>query len=222
MANESRFGRPVAPSSFALRVLRIAEEQSVKVLTLSDCYGGISTHYQGGKKGTGRSIYCKPGECPTTIHNIPPTWKGYFAGLVWDAAVSKWAPWCVELTEWAELDMRGRYQRGQVWMMERKPRPDRQQQPLTCRLVEERDPHDVPPAFDYRPVLLHVYHITKICCDVPNPMPPRVMVEFHELAAPLSDIGQVPLDKPMDLEAFRRLRREHEAKERQQTTNGTH
>lgn len=205
MTHESRLPLPHAPNSVALRLLRLAEDQSVRVLTLSACYGGLLTHYH--KK---RSCYCSGEDCPAYLHAINPTWKGYFSGLAWDQGAGKWIPWVVEMTEWCELDLRDRYARGQVWEFSRKDKEGKGKKPLTARLVESRDSRELPTAFDYRPVLLHVYHQQKISLETPNPMPARAVVEIPELAAPFKEIGKMPAEKRMDHSEWERLRREAE------------
>ena len=103
-------------------------------------------------------------------------WRGYFAGEQLDAAQRIWLPCVWELTEHSELDLRDRYERGQVWAFERPAVHGKKHPPVSARLVGLYTPAVDYPLWDYRPVLMSCYHTATIDCSVSNPMPPRLLV----------------------------------------------
>lgn len=162
-----------------LRVFRVEEGTTVHARTLSDGYSGLITHYY--KK---RSLICRGDDCDSMIHKTERVWKGYAAVELWNAATKLWNPWVLEITESLELDLRGKWKRGQVWEFYRDTPTKGKAMPITGKLLEERDPATMPPAFEFRPVLLHLYHVHAIHLGALNPMPPRVLVQASEGDAP--------------------------------------
>lgn len=158
-----------------LRVFRIEEGTTVHARTLSDGYLGLFTHYV--KR---RSVLCQGEDCEAAIHRAGKIWKGYAAVELWNAPTNRWNPFVLEITESLELDLRGIWKRGQVWEFYRELPVKKKSMPISGKLLEERDPTTVPPAFDFRPVLLHLYHVHQIHLGALNPMPPRVIVKASE------------------------------------------
>jgi len=178
-----------------LRVFRIEEGTTVHARTLSDGYKGVFTHYV--KR---RSVLCGGDDCDGPTHKTPKIWKGYAAVELWNAATNHWNPFVLEITESLELDLRGKWRRGQVWEFYREMPTKKKSMPITGKLLEERDPSSVPPEFDYRPVLLHLYHVHAIHLGVLNPMPPRVIVEASEGNGPAILAGAGAGKPQMDAE----------------------
>lgn len=166
-----------------LRVWRCEVNELAIVRLLSDDYGGMMTHYY-----RGHSQYCAGEKCNPLMHKSQITWKGYCAAEMYIEPTGKkkgvWRPICLELTEHCELDMRGKFARGQLWQISRPHEPDKRNPPIYAALLEERDPAAMPKAFDYKPVLQTMYHTIHLDLTVKNPLPPRVFVYDSEGDAP--------------------------------------
>lgn len=173
----------IAPGSFRLVVFRIAEGSSWHVRTLSDAYGGLLTHWK-----AGRSMMCEGKDCRLCRADGNTIWKGYFAAEIWDGKNRWWSPTIVELTEACELDLRHRFQRGQVWLFRREKSATKKKTPIMASLVKESVQEELPAAFDLHAVLRTVYHVPSIDLTHKNPMPDRVMVSPSRGAGPL-DLG---------------------------------
>jgi hypothetical protein len=159
-----------ADPEIVLRILRIAKETQWIVRMLPRQYGGLFVHYKG------RSIYCPgPDECQN--HKLDRCWKGYCACESWDRVDSLWIPWVLEITESLELDFRGKFDAGQVWLLSREAdRVRKKPSPVVGRLLEERDPATFPAPFDIRPVLMHFYHTNSVQLNQKNPLPERTIL----------------------------------------------
>lgn len=165
--------RPGAQNSpVRVRVFRIDEGKVATVRMLSDAIGGILTHYAGG-----RSEYCKGNDCPDALHRRGSYWKGYVAAELFEPRPRHWIPIVLEITEALELDMRGRYARGQVWQLSRNPSSKRRHFPIVGMLIQEPTAQVLRAAFDVRPVLAHLYHTNEIALDRDNPTPAPVVLE---------------------------------------------
>jgi hypothetical protein len=167
------------PRVGVLRIFRVEEGTTVHARVLSEGYRGIFTHY-----ARGRSVYCQGDKCEATLHKLDRVWKGYAAVELWNVATKKWNPVVLEISEALELDLRGFWKRGQVWEFYRDLPTKKKSMPIMGKLLEERDPLAMPPEFDFKPVLLHLYHVQSIRLDCLNPMPPRVMVTESDGAGP--------------------------------------
>ena len=163
-------------TAIRLQVFRLKSDTSFHVRILSMSYGGCMTHWKGSAQ-SGRSFYCSPRDCKLCCSDRNRTWKGYFAGEVYDTVKRWWVPFCVELTEAVELDLRHRFGRGQTWTFSRAAQVSKKKTPVKAVLLEERDPAAMPPAFDFLPVLRTLYHTTEIELDVASPVPDRIYVE---------------------------------------------
>jgi hypothetical protein len=170
---------PGAAPSYALRVWRVEQGTSWFIRTLSASYGGLLTHW-----ARGRSLYCDPDGCSSPYHKQGSVWKGYCTAELWDAVRKRWNPIVWEITETAEVDMRGIFARGQTWFVERPEETEKKRRPVRAKLHELGDPGSIPPPLDYLPVLRALYHVPTLTATVRNPMPDRVMVTPSEGAAP--------------------------------------
>jgi len=192
---------------YPLRVFRIDPGTTHHLRTLSLMYGGLFTHYV---KGSSR--YCAGDECRPEYHRCDRIWKGYASVEVYGQKEKKWFPVVLEMTEGLEQDFRGVYTRGQVWEVWREPQPTRKATPVKGKLLEERDEKTFPEAFDYLPVLKHLYHCERIDIGAVNPLPPRVIVSPSDGAPPAVLIGKEKIVPTND---------EHVAKELAKRINGT-
>lgn len=162
----------VDSGAYALRIVRVEAGTSFTFRVLSDHYGGVLTHWHGG-----RSLYCPgPDDCPSVTHRTPTFWKGYLPCEIWAERKGQWFACLLELTEHAELDIRGRCKRGQLWTFSRALNQGKHRQPVVGNLLETRDAAKWPQTFEYSPVLRTLYHVEKIKADKANPMPAKVIV----------------------------------------------
>jgi hypothetical protein len=168
-----------SPRAGVLRIFRVEEGTTVHARVLSEGYQGLFTHY-----ARGRSVYCAGEKCDSTVHKLDRVWKGYAAVELWNVATKRWNPVVLEISEALELDLRGLWKRGQVWEFWRDVPTKKKSMPIMGKLHAERDPATFPPAFDYKPVLLHLYHIQAVHLGSLNPMPPRVIVTESEGEGP--------------------------------------
>lgn len=168
-------------AQIVVRVLRIEKGQSATLRMLSPLglvvngiprIAGCMTFF---KKHT---HYFDRQNPPGGIKTTDLVWKGYLAAELYDQPTNRWYPTVFEVTEHCELDLRYRYDRGQVWKV-RKELPTQKKKNPTVRaeLLEERDPDTFPPPFDFSGVLWHVFHYPNVVLDVPNPLPGRTMIE---------------------------------------------
>jgi hypothetical protein len=135
-------------------------------------------------------VWCNPKGCLSPHHKKGPIWKGYCTADLYDEANRWWAPVVFEMTETCELDFRGRYSRGQIWLVERDAIVDHKKPPVRAKLLGTADPAELPAAPDYMPVLRSVYHAFELTLGIPNPMPPRVIVQ-PATGAPPPDLVKV-------------------------------
>ena len=185
-----------------LRVRRCDVNELFIVRLLSESYGGLFTHFF-----RSRSHLCLGDDCPPAIHKIDTNWKGYCAAEIFLEKERVWRPICLEISEHAELDMRGLFARGQLWQFARPAEPHKKNPPIHASLLEERDPAKFPPAFDYKPVLQTLYHCIHIDLDNKNPLPPRVFLYDSSDDAPEVMKPKLEMQK-MDQEEYERKMRE--------------
>jgi hypothetical protein len=182
---------PDPKGQYALRLTRIKEGQSLTFRMLSAVYGGILTHWW-----RGRSQYC-PGreDCPVAIHRLQPQWRGYCAAELWHLQSGMWYPCALEISEHAELDLRGRFQRGQIWTFSRAADQDGKPQPIVAKYIAPVSDSRLPDAFDFKDVVRNVYHCPGMKFDAPNPLPPRILAAPSAgQPPPLSGNGEVDAD----------------------------
>jgi hypothetical protein len=166
--------RSVAPThqstqSQPVQVLRIEAGFTFELRTLSRSYGGLFVHWVKDK-----SRYCAGRECRSDWHKLDRQWRGYAAVEWYDKKSSLWIPTVWEITENCELDLRGQYDRGQVWRVGRAKGGKGKQEPVSAVLMGFLAADLVPPEWDYRVVLYHLYHITEVDLSHSNPMPSRL------------------------------------------------
>jgi hypothetical protein len=161
-----------APDRYALRVLRVDPGQSFKIRLVSQRYGGLLTHWV-----KGRSVLCQGDECPLLNHRSGTYWKGYALVEHWNGIKGLWCPTVLEITENLELDFRGRWERGQVWLLQRAPQLGRHKTSVFGVLMFEGHLDGLRVPFDFLPVIRNLYHVSTIAIDKENPMPARIFVE---------------------------------------------
>lgn len=203
---------PGASDRYALRVLRLDPEDVHLVRVLSTSYSGLLTHWV-----AGRGQYCAGQNlCPRGLHQRPTIWKGYFAAELWDQSTKLWFPCVPELTEGAELDVRGRFQRGQIWRLSKPKKDGSSNPPLIATFHEQVDPALLPRAFDVLPVVASLYHVAAVRLGTDNPMPPKV------LAVPSHGAPPAGKDDPEEksAEQTKQIREMLEAFKRRTNVNG--
>jgi hypothetical protein len=154
-----------------LQVLRVEEGASWFVRSLVSDYGGVRTHWKGG-----RSLLCEGEDCRYCKSVPDVVWKGYFSAEVWDAKNRWWLACVMEITEACELDLRGRFTRGSVWRFHREKQTTKKKTPVKATFVEQQEPTKVSLAFDVYAVLRTIYHTERINLNCPNPLPDRQMI----------------------------------------------
>lgn len=211
-----------------LRVFRIDPGTQWYVRVLSPEYGGLFYHWVGRGK-YGRSHYCQGPDCSPTLHKGRRYWKGYAAVEVWVEAESHWVPTVLEITEHLELDLRGRWKRGQTWILSRAEETAGKPAPVVGQLSEENPPGSVPPSFDVKPALQMLYHEERIHLGEPNPLPARQYVS--PTAGPRPKALQAETAEVLSADEIRQLLRRggvlpssgpEGATARDTTTNGKH
>jgi hypothetical protein len=168
-----------AKEVFRVQVRRVLLNETIHVRTLSEQLRGLFVHWY-----AKHSHYCPGKDCPPHIHKMKPTWKGYIAAEEWIQHRKKWRPCVLEVTEHCELDMRFLYQRGQVWELWRPSDPGKANPPTFAVLREELNPANLNKAWDFTPVLKHLYHVFSIDCSLASPLPPKIIAEEIDGDAP--------------------------------------
>lgn len=179
MSEDRLRGHRAAMSSFRLSVLRVKPGQKFILRMLSENVRGFFTHYV-----RGRSYYCPGRDCTCQHSRIMRVWKGYLAAEQYEQRQNLWLPQVLEVTEFLELDFRGRFKRGQVWSIERLTEKKGHTNPVTGKLLEERDERTFPPPHRILDTLLHLYHEASLELIYTNPMPDRTFVTPSEGDAP--------------------------------------
>lgn len=192
--------KPGGQDRYALRVIRLLPGEVCLFRMLSEAYVGLLTHWVGG-----RGQYC-PGAnaCPRSLHQRAGIWKGYAAAELWCPIRKLWFPCVPELTEFAELDLRGRYARGQTWSFSREKRQGEVNPRLEAALTEVNDPSSMPRAFDVRPIVATLYHVAEVRLEVENPMPPKVLAEPSAGPSPAGKDGAAE-DGPAGKEQVKKM-----------------
>lgn len=175
---------------------------------LSDGIFGLFGHWEKPKgKSKGRSVYCPGENCRFPACRLNRVWRGYIAALEWMAKSDVWYPQMLEITEHCELDFRGIYQRGQLWELFRLKPTDGKNPPVQARFVNAGDRDQCPPAFDIGPTLRHLYHVEDLGKHIPNPMPPRTVVQLVNAPGPeLPQRAEETAPEPMSLDMRHKLR----------------
>ena len=211
-------------SQVKVETFRVAEGARHRVQMLSDAIGGILTHWHGGCS----QVCAGDGACPPALHRLKSVWKGYTPVQVWEPQRSRWVPWVLEITEALEHDLRGTIERGQVWELSRLPPTKRKRFPVVGVLLEQPGCKGLRPAFDIRPVLYRLFHVTDLTLDVANPMPAPLILEVENVpAAPPRPIARKPEDLPpadraLVLERLREARADIGRPDRNGKATGAH
>lgn len=181
---------PVHP----VKVLRLKPGEDAVVQTLSPTMGGMLTHFI-----KGQSEYCMGSDCPAGLHATKTFWKGYFACDVNIPNTSVWRAHVCELSEAAELDIRGFYCRGLILKLSRRmPVKKNEKPPLKVEIIDLLEENALRDEFDILPVLRIMYHVNAIKLDKRNPLPDRVVMEDRESVRPGSDkTGYVNNERPI-------------------------
>lgn len=175
---------------YALEVLRVQKTGTLTLQMLSKHLRGVLVHHV---KET--SIYCRgKKDCRADWHKEPPVWKGYVCAAMWNDLTACWYPCVFEVTEAAELQMRGIYKRGQVWEFWKECRGKSKRGAVRAVLRRELPAAEVLPDFDMLPVVRYLYHDLDVVVDLDNPMPSRPM------AAPVQGLPARCADAPPSAE----------------------
>jgi hypothetical protein len=173
--------RPDRGARVSVRITRVGHGQTLYILSLSDHYQGLFTHWK-----DPHSVYCPDdGTCYWRKCQEEQIWKGYTPVLFWNTSTANWLPTVLEISEKLELDLRGKWKRGQEWVLTRAQELDRKKKPVRGRLaVVQRPSENLPEEFDILPVLSAVFRVAHVKLGKQNPLPmPQTMLPF-ESAAP--------------------------------------
>jgi len=196
----------------AIEVFSIKDGTSCFLRTLSPSYGGIMTHYFKGKG----SRYCAGPECMYLCGKLEKTWKGYCAVEVWLPHAKKYRPFVLELTERLEQDMRGLYERGQVWECYKQSPIGEKKQPVQGKLQPAQVVKHLPPEFDWQSVVKNLYHVPKMDFSIRNPLAPRVILTDSQDEQPLG--LQTEEYKPVTPEEWEEIKQRSKAFNAAKTT----
>lgn len=166
-----------------IKVLRFENGETKHVLLLSGKRWGIFYHWIG-KGKSGRAIYCRGDKCPPGDHRIKQDWRGYLPCCWYEEEQKLWIPAVLEVTAKLDSEWREVRDRGQVWIVGKKPAAKSSQMPLEALFLEARKETEQPHAFDILPTLLWTYGVSEMCLTSDNPMPVSVGMEAFKLESP--------------------------------------
>jgi hypothetical protein len=164
-----------------VRIVSVPDDVPLTVLFL-DGFQGLLTHFIGTRR-RGRSVPCKGNDCETANHRTRKIWKGYAPVLVYQPLERFWLNHVLEITEALEEVLHDVQLRGQQWMLSRQ-QESKSNLPVTGLFCESWPLDQVPQAFNVEPVLKRFYHCDALKLGVPNPVPPRLILEPQSLRAP--------------------------------------
>lgn len=214
MSNDRIDGHEERLRAYRLRILRVGAGEKLCVRMLSKSIKGVFTHYL-----EKRSYFCPGQECSCQHSRKPRLWKGYVSSEVYNQERNLWLPVVLELTEYLELDMRGVYQRGQVWQLSREKEEGKKKKPVCGVLLELRDERNFPPAHQILETLRHLFHAMDLQLLYDNPLPARTMVAPSEGEAPEILKRELPPTPEQKAEAAAKLRQFLDERKR---LNGQH
>lgn len=196
----------IAPSGAAghvVRILTVRADRPVAVLFCGPVQGMLTHRVQG------RPYACiGEGSCPASVHKALTIWKGYAPVREWVAERQRWFPAVFQVTEALEELLHGRNLVGELWECIRLP-DKRKVGAVTGVFIDRRDEAALLAPFDIRPPLQRLYHCNQLVLDVPNPVPPKLVLPAVEAAGPPSLSGPTPIPptpvSPEQREAIRRL-----------------
>lgn len=201
MSNDRIDGHEERLRAYRLRILRVGPGEKMCVRMLSKSIKGMFNHFK-----DRRSHYCPGRQCNCQHSRLPRLWKGYVASERYDQEHNLWLPHVLEVTEYLELDMRGIYQRGQVWQLSRLKEEGKQKKPVTGLLLEVRDEKTFPPPHQILETLRHLYHALDLELLFDNPLPGRTMVQPSQAEPPEIVKKELPPDPADRAEATAKIR----------------
>lgn len=201
--------RAVAPIKLQrVEVFRCTTFEPIFVRMLSESYKGLFTHYI-----RGRSQYCPGKGCKYPNCETDRTWKGYVAAewMMEQGDKALYIPCCFEITEYLELDMRGVYERGQLWEIWKLAETKGKQKPVTGKVNADPKPDGLRRPFDILPCLRALYHRDIINLVHPSPCAARVFMAPVECELP-QKLQPKPAEElytgDIDLEKWRKEQRD--------------
>lgn len=177
MSTPSLGGPSRSPSNLqAVSLLKLWGTTVYNVRLLSYSPLGLFTHWIPGKpKGHSELCTCDTGHCE--FAKFDRLWKSYQPVEVLNPTGTLWQAHVLEVSEHLELDMRTIAVRGQVWHIGRRAGRAGKQAPIDGFLYQVRDASKLREPFDVTLVMRTVYHTDVFVQTVPNPLPPRLMLE---------------------------------------------
>lgn len=167
------------PATHQITLYRVQGAEAIFIKTLTEDYRGLFTHYK-----RPESLVCTGENCRHALHGIKRVWKGYVPILINIPKTPRWVPYCFEITEHLELDLRGVWARGQTWEIYRDVDKKSKNGPVHGKLHADATPENLPAPFNIVPCLRAVYHTDVIDLCHKSPLPPRVYIEAVEMPAP--------------------------------------
>jgi len=173
MAHQPPIGAGPAPGPIPLRVFRIDKGRSHRVRFLTDDVYGCFIHYV--KDG---SQLCPGKECGRDCPRGKKMWKGYTLAEVLDPSIKSWWPVVLELTENAEVELRGQIKRRALVQLSREEDSGKKKQPVRARLLGVVPSSDaLRQEIEWKPVLYRLYRVQALPPHQKNPLPDRIFVE---------------------------------------------
>jgi len=171
MSENPSAGRSPNPAMIPLRVERVDPGASKDVWITGITMHGIMTRFQ-----NGRSVYVHPEDHETVVVGKPIVWKGFLSACVYDRNLKQWVPVCLEISERLELDLRGRWKRGQIWRLSRAKLEGKKKPPTRGALIETREDRDTPHPLDLRHKIEDIFRVKGMHLTTDNPLPDHVIV----------------------------------------------
>jgi hypothetical protein len=190
--------RPPSPKVMEVRleVFRPKAATSAIVRFLQDGYGGLFSHWSGG-----RTWYCDPGACAPQLHKTPRSYRGYCPAEVRFTGKNLWYPYCFEISEHLDQDLAGHKLRGIIWRISKGPKTATGKSPVTAEVLEEVDQAGLPEPFDVTACICNLYHVALVDLSAVNPFRNRPMA--------LPTPGQPPrceLDRAAQIDSYNRAK----------------
>lgn len=170
---------PRSACAQTVRLLRLKKGERRLLLALSEAILGFMGHWDGKYFQSCRQRQGRCKWCPGLT-----AWRGYVAALVWADSAARWEPFGVELSDRDELALRDQYRAGTRWSLFR-PWPVRTvNQRLQVSLRGAHESAELPPPFDFLPLLRSLYQDPDLLLDLPNPLPAETVVRYAQPEAP--------------------------------------